>query len=463
MNLNRIILKNLQTNEEYARKTLPFLKSDYFSESAEKIIFNEINSFISDYSNLPTYEALVIQLEEKPLAEAEYNSAIEILNDIHQTESEKVDLEWLVDKTETFCQEKAVYNAVLESITILDGKHKELSKGAIPKLLQDALGVSFNTSIGHDYLDDSESRYDYYHRKEERVKFHLDYFNKITNDGLPKKTLNIILAQPHGGKSLMMCDFAANFQMSGNNVLYITCEMAEEEIAKRVDANLLKVTMDDLILMDKTSYDRKIKYIKSKTVGKMFIKEYPTASANVNHFRALLNELRLKKNFVPDVVFVDYMNICASARVKMSGSVNSYTYIKAIGEELRGLAQEFNVPVVTATQTTRGGANNSDVDMTDISESFGTAAIADFMVAIINTEELQNLNQLMIKQLKNRYRDLSLNKRFVIGVDRKYMKLYDVENSAQDDIVDSGQNENSMEEIYTKSFSKKKSFDGFTV
>lgn len=457
-------MKNLQTNDEYARKVLPFLKPDYFSDSAEKIIFNEINSFITEYSNLPTYEALVIQLEEKPLAEADYNSSLEILDEIHKTESEKVDLDWLVDKTETFCQEKAVYNAVLESITILDGKHKELTKGAIPKVLSDALSISFNSNIGHSYLDDSESRYEYYHRKEERIRFHLEYFNKITNGGLPKKTLNMILAQPHGGKSLMMCDFAANFQLNGNNVLYITCEMAEEEIAKRIDANLLKVTMDDLMSMDKNSYDKRINYIKSKTTGKMFIKEYPTASANVNHFRALLNELRLKKNFVPDVVFIDYLNICASARVKMSGGVNSYTYIKAIGEELRGLAQEFNIPIVSATQTTRGGANNSDVDMTDVSESFGIPAISDLLIAIINTEELQNLNQLMIKQLKNRYRDLSLDKRFVIGVDRKHMKLFDVENSAQQGITDSGQEESAtMEEIYTKSFGKKKSFDGFTV
>lgn len=466
MNLNKLILKNLHYNEEYTRKVLPFIKSDYFNERSERTVYNEIASFVSDYGNIPTYEALVIQLNEKPISDDEYKDTLELLNDLRESKSETVDLEWLIDKTESFCQEKAIFNAVREAITILDNKHEELSKGSIPKILSDALSVSFDSSVGHDYLDDSDSRYEYYHRKEERIPFALNYFNKITNNGLPKKTLNVILAPPHAGKSLMMCDMAASFQQGGHNVLYITCEMAEEEIAKRIDANLLKVSMDELMVMDKSSYEKKMKYLKSKTVGKLFVKEYPTAAANVNHFRTLLNELRLKKNFVPDVVFVDYLNICASSRLKMSGSINSYTYVQAIAQELRGFAQEFNLPVVTATQTTRSGAASSDIDMNDVSESFGVPAIADFMIAIINSEELYELNQIMIKQLKNRYRDLNLNKRFVIGVDRAKMKLYDVEDSAQEDIVDSGQRKDS-EETYKASFGKskleKKSFDGLKV
>lgn len=468
MNLNKLILKNLHYNEEYTRKVLPFIKPDYFNERSEKLIFNEIASFITDYGNIPTYESLVIVLTEKSLSEEEYKSAMDILNEFHESKAETVDLEWLVDKTETFCQDQAIYNAVVESISILDNKHGELSKGSIPKLLSDALAISFDSSVGHDYLDDSENRYDYYHRTEERVPFSLSYFNKITNNGLPKKTLNVILAPPHGGKSLMMCDFASSFYQDGKNVLYITCEMAEEEIAKRNDANLLKVTMDELMTMDRAVYEKKIKYLRSKTAGKLFIKEYPTASANVNHFRTLLNELRLKKNFIPDVVFIDYLNICASSRMKMSGSVNSYTYIQAIAQELRGFAQEYNIPVVTATQTTRSGSLSSDIDMSDVSESFGVPAIADFMFAIINSEELYDLNQMMIKQLKNRYRDLNLNKRFVVGVDRAKMRLYDVEDSAQDGLVDSGQNKTKdPAETYQASFGKnkidKKSFSGFKV
>jgi replicative DNA helicase len=361
-------LKNLHYNEEYIRKVLPFIKQDYFVERRERTIFNEISSFVTEYGTIPTYEALIIQINEKQISDDEYKETLELLNELHESKSETVDISWLVDKTEVFCQEKAIFNAVREAITILDNKHGELSKGSIPKLLSDALAISFDSSVGHDYLDDSENRFDYYHKIDERIPFSLEFLNKITNNGLPKKTLNVILAPPHGGKSLMMCDWAASFQQSGYNVLYITCEMAEEEIAKRIDANTLRVTMDELMQMDKTSYTKKLNYIKSKTVGKLFIKEYPTASANVNHFRTLLNELRLKKNFTPDVVFIDYLNICASSRMKMTGGVNSYTYIKAIGEELRGFAQEFNIPVVTATQTTRSGAQSSDIDMNDVSE-----------------------------------------------------------------------------------------------
>lgn len=464
MNLNKLILKNLNFNEEYTRKVLPFLKSDYFSERRERLIFNEISSFVSDYSNIPTYEALVIQLNEKQISDEEYKETLELLTEFNESKTETVDLDWLVNKTEEFCQDRAVINAVRESITILDGKHKDLSKGSIPTLLSEALSVSFDSSVGHDYLTDADNRFEYYHRIEERVPFSLEYFNKITNNGLPKKTLNVILAPPHTGKTLMMCNFAADFQLSGRNVLYITCEMAEEEIAKRIDANLLRVSMDELMQMDKPSYDKKMKYLKSKTTGKLFIKEYPTAAANVNHFRTLLNELRLKKNFVPDVVFVDYLNICASSRMKMSGSINSYTYVQAIAQELRGFAQEFNIPVVTATQTTRSGSQSSDVDMSDVSESFGVPAIADFMFAIINSDELYELNQLMIKQLKNRYRDLNLNKRFVIGVDRSKMKLYDVENSAQEGIVDAGSTkaEDTYKTIQTNK-AEKKSFEGFKI
>ena len=467
MNLNHLILKNLHYNEEYSRKTLPFIKQEYFGDRIEKSIFNEISQFITEYSNIPTFEALIIQITEKSLSEDEYKSTIELLNDFHEAKAETVDLQWLIDKTETFCQDQAIYNAVVESISILENKHGELSKGSIPKLLSDALSVSFDSSVGHNLIEDSDSRYDYYHKVEDRIPFGLSYFNKITNGGLPKKTLNVILAAPHGGKSLMMCDFAASFYQNGKNVLYITCEMAEEEIAKRIDANLLKVSMDDLMSLDKETYERKIKYLKSKTPGKLYVKEYPTAGANVNHFRTLLNELRLKKNFVPDVVFIDYLNICSSARMKMTGGVNSYTYIKAIGEELRGFAQEFNIPVVTATQTTRGSANSTDTDMTDISESFGIAHISDFVCTIINSDELMDLNQLMIKQLKNRYRDLNLDKRFVIGIDRAKMKLYDVEGSAQQDIVDSGQTKEDPADMYKSSFGKnktdKKSFSGFKV
>jgi replicative DNA helicase len=465
MNLPTLILKNLHYSEEFTRKVLPFLRADYFNDRNERTIFNEISSFITNYGNIPTYEALIIQLNEKQISEEEYKETQTLLNELHEAKSETVDLEWLVDKTETFCQDQAIFNAVRESITILDGKHKDLSKGSIPTLLSEALSISFDSSVGHDYLGDADSRFDYYHRTEEKVPFSLNYFNLITNGGLPKKTLNVILAPPHGGKSLMMCNFAADFQLSGKNVLYITCEMAEEEIAKRIDANLLRISMDDLMELDKSSFDKKINYVKSKTIGKLFVKEYPTAAANVNHFRTLLNELRLKKNFVPDVVFVDYLNICASSRMKMSGSINTYTYIQAIAQELRGFAQEFQIPVITATQTTRGGSQSSDVDMSDVSESFGVPAIADFMCAIINSEELYDLNQIMIKQLKNRYRDLNLNKRFVIGVDRAKMKLFDVEQSAQEGITDAGGMDpvESYKSMQKQNKFEKKSFDGFKV
>jgi replicative DNA helicase len=368
MDINTLILKNLHYNEEFARKTLPFLKLEYFTQRNEKIIFEEILDFITEYRNIPTYESLIIQLNEKSLSENDYKTSIELLDTLHESKAETVELDWLVNKTEQFCQERAIYNAVVESISILDNTNTTLSKGSIPGLLSDALAVSFDASIGHDYADDSDSRYDYYHRTEDRVPFDLKYFNIITNGGLPKKTLNIILSPPHNGKSLMMCHFASSFLKAGKNVLYITCEMAEEELAKRIDANLMNVSMNEVTTMPKEVFQKKINSIKSKMLGKLKFKEYPTACASVSHFRVLLNELKLKSNFVPDVIFVDYLNICASSRVKMSGSVNSYTYVKAIGEELRGLAQEYNVPLISATQTTRGASTSSDPEMGDVSE-----------------------------------------------------------------------------------------------
>ena len=442
VNLNRLensILKNLIYNEEYARKVLPFINTEYFSDNSEKNVFVEIKNFVEKYKALPTYEALVINFtESKSLTEEQVRGAVDLLKDIHQNKDETTEIQWLTDQTEKFCQDKAIYNAIMESVSILDSKANGKAKGEIPKILSDALGVSFDNHVGHDYIDDYEERYEFYHQKEERIPFDLDYFNKITKGGLPNKTLNIALAGTGVGKSLFMCHVAASCISQGFDVLYITLEMAEEKIAERIDANLLNVSLNDLMVIPKEDYVRRFKAIQNKTRGKLIIKEYPTASANAMHFRSLLNELQLKKNFHPKIIFVDYLNICCSSRLKMGSSVNSYTYIKSIAEELRGLAVEFNVPIVSATQTTRSGYTNSDVGLEDTSESFGLPATADFMFALISTEELQQLNQMMVKQLKNRYNDPSQNKKFVIGVDRAKMKLYDVESSAQD-LVDSGQ------------------------
>jgi replicative DNA helicase len=442
VNLNRLensILKNLIYNEEYARKVLPFINTEYFSDNSEKNVFVEIKNFVEKYKALPTYEALVINFtESKSLTEEQVRGAVDLLKDIHQNKDEPTEIQWLTDQTEKFCQDKAIYNAIMESVSILDSKANGKAKGEIPKILSDALGVSFDNHVGHDYIDDYEERYEFYHQKEERIPFDLDYFNKITKGGLPNKTLNIALAGTGVGKSLFMCHVAASCISQGFDVLYITLEMAEEKIAERIDANLLNVSLNDLMVIPKEDYVRRFKAIQNKTRGKLIIKEYPTASANAMHFRSLLNELQLKKNFHPKIIFVDYLNICCSSRLKMGSSVNSYTYIKSIAEELRGLAVEFNVPIVSATQTTRSGYTNSDVGLEDTSESFGLPATADFMFALISTEELQQLNQMMVKQLKNRYNDPSQNKKFVIGVDRAKMKLYDVESSAQD-LVDSGQ------------------------
>jgi archaellum biogenesis ATPase FlaH len=438
--LETTILKNLIFNEDFARKIIPFLKAEYFSDTTDKILFNEINDHIQQFKHLPTYESLVINFtESRKLTEDQVRDSVDLVRQINADKDDPTDIDWLTKQTEKFCQDKAIYNAIMKSVKILDDKENKDGKGAIPKMLSDALGVSFDNSVGHDYIDDSDSRYDFYHRHETKIPFDLDLFNKITKGGLPKKTLNIALAGTGVGKSLFMCHVAGSCLSQGLNVLYITMEMAEERIAERIDANLLNIDIADLNSISKQDYDRKFSALKVNTHGKLIIKEYPTAAASALHFRALLNELQLKKSFKPDIIFIDYLNICASARIKPGANVNSYSYIKAIAEELRGLAVEFEVPIVSATQTTRSGFTSSDPGLEDTSESFGLPATADFMFALISTEELQQLNQLLIKQLKNRYNDPNYFKRFVVGIDRAKMKLYDVEQSAQDDITDSGQ------------------------
>jgi len=457
MRLEQTILRNLIQNEDYLRKVLPFIKDEYFFDQIEKTIFKEITSFTSAYNTCPSVEAITLATKDnKSLSDEQYKNCEEYLKEIQKTirETENTDQNWLVDKTEKFCQEKAIYNAVRNSITILEGKDKTNDKGSIPKILSDALSVSFDNSVGHDYFENSDDRYEFYHKKEERIPFDLDYFNKITKGGLPAKTLNIALAGTGVGKSLFMCHVAAGCMSQGKNVLYITLEMAEEKIAERIDANLLNVSIDDLIQLPKDVYDRKVKRVKEMTTGKLIIKEYPTASASSIHFRTLLNELNLKKNFVPDIIFIDYLNICCSARIKPGANVNSYTYVKAIAEELRGLAVEFGVPIVSATQTTRSGFTSSDPGLEDTSESFGLPATADLMFALISSEELEALNQIMVKQLKNRYSDPTTHKRFVLGIDRSKMKLYDVEQEAQNGIADAGSNPvlNSENKFQNKKF-----------
>jgi len=438
--LETTILKNLIFNEDYARKILPFIKSEYFTDNTEKILFEKVNEYINHYKNLPTYESLVINFtESKKLTEQQVRDSVEMLREINAEKEEKSDNAWLIDNTEKFCQDKAIYNAIMKSVQILDNKSENDSKGSIPKLLSDALGVSFDSSVGHDYVEDADNRFDFYHKHETKIPFDLDIFNKITKGGLPQKTLNIALAGTGVGKSLFMCHVAGSCLSQGLNVLYITMEMAEERIAERIDANLLNIDIADLNSISKQDYDRKFSALKVKTQGKLIIKEYPTAAASALHFRSLLNELQLKKSFKPDIIFIDYLNICASARIKAGANVNSYSYIKAIAEELRGLAVEFSVPIVSATQTTRSGFTSSDPGLEDTSESFGLPATADFMFALISTEELQQLNQIMVKQLKNRYNDPNTFKRFMVGIDRSKMKLYDVEQSAQEDLVDAGQ------------------------
>jgi len=461
MRLETSILKNLIYNEDYLRKVLPFVKPEYFQDKTERTIFNEISSFSTTYNSTPTIESVGIAVKEKnSFSDDDVEKLQSYLKEIESNKETSTQVQWLVDKTEKFCQEKAIYNAVLGSISILDGKDKTNDKGQIPKILSDALAVSFDATVGHDYLENSDERYEFYHKTEERIPFDLEFFNKITKGGLPKKTLNIALAGTGVGKSLFMCHVAAGAMTQGKNVLYITMEMAEEKIAERIDANLLNVTIDDLMELPKDMYDKKVKRVKDKTTGKLIIKEYPTASASTIHFRTLLNELNLKKSFVPDIIFIDYLNICCSSRIKAGANINSYTYVKSIAEELRGLAVEFGVPIVSATQTTRSGFSSSDPGLEDTSESFGLPATADLMFALITSEELEALNQIMVKQLKNRYADPTYYKRFTVGIDRSKMRLYDIEQSGQSGIADAGHTGPTKPNVPG---STKKSFDGFKV
>lgn len=465
--MNRLevtILKNLVSNEEYMRKVMPFIKGEYFTDSTDRIVFKLVQEFITKYNKSPTIEALEISLQNSNTSEVDYKEVASLINQLEQKETP--DQSWLMDETEKFCKDKAVYNAILQSIGILEGKDKQYTKDGIPSLLQEALGVCFDSSVGHDYFEDSSDRYDFYHRVESRIPFDITLFNKITQGGLPNKTLNIALAGTGVGKSLFMCHVAAGAIAQGRNVLYITMEMAEERIAERIDSNLLNVDIDQLKELPKNMFESRVQKINQKTHGKLIIKEYPTASAHVGHFKALLSELALKRSFRPDIIFIDYLNICASSRFKPGGSVNSYTYVKAIAEELRGLAVEFNLPIVSATQTTRSGYSNTDVELTDTSESFGLPATADFMFALISTEELEQLNQIMVKQLKNRYNDPTLHKRFMVGIDRAKMKLFDLEASAQKDLVDTGLSidEDSFEEMsFSNLLKPKKDFSSIKL
>jgi replicative DNA helicase len=429
-----LILSGLLFDEGYSRKVIPFLNSKYFSSKENKIIFEKIDDYIQKYNNIPSQTALLIEVEK--VSNVSDEEIANIKQKIVDIKKEQVETDWLVDETESFCKQKAIYNAIADSIKILDGSDKNHTAGQLPTILEDALAVSFDTHIGHDFIDDAEDRYNFYHKKETRIPFNLVYLDKITKGGLPRKTLNVILAGTGVGKSLFMCNGAASNLSAGYNVLYITLEMAEERIAERIDSNLMNIPLDQLTMMPRDVYMKKIEQLKGKIKGKLVIKEYPTSTASSANFKHLLNELRIKKKFIPDIIYIDYLNICASSRLKANANVNSYTYVKAIAEELRGLAVEYNVPVVSATQTTRSGYTSTDLGLEDTSESFGLPATVDLMLALINSEELESLNQLMVKQLKNRYADPTFMKRFVIGVDRAKMRLYDVEYSAQEDVVD---------------------------
>ncbi len=455
--IERTTLTNLICNEDYARKVLPFIKSNYFDEREEQIIFEEISNFVDKYQKIPTQTSLEIEVgERKDLNETEHKKIVDIIKTLNPME---VDFDWLVDHTEKFCKDKAIYNAIVDGIKIIDGKDSKRKPDAIPEILTDALSVSFDNSVGHDYIEDAESRYEFYHRVEERIPFDLDFFNRITKGGLPPKTLNIALAGTGVGKSLFMCHMAANCLSQGKNVLYVTLEMAEERIAERIDANLMNVSMEDLQDLPKKMFTDKMSKITKKTTGKLIVKEYPTATAHSAHFRGLIKELAIKKSFRPDIIFIDYLNICASSRFKGAQNVNSYMYVKAIAEELRGLAVETNVPIMSATQTTRSGFVSTDVGLEDTSESFGLPATADLMFALISTEELEELNQICVKQLKNRYNDPTMNKRFVIGIDRAKMRLYDVEVDAQQDLVNSGQDNGP---VFDNTSFGSKSYDKFS-
>ena len=452
--LELTILRNLVFNEDYARKVIPFIQPEYYEQRVEKIVFEEIVEFIVKYGSSITIEALNIEIDNRrDLTESENKEIVELLSKLNDS---PVDNQWILDTTEKWCRDRAIYLALMESIHIADGKDDKKGRDAIPSILSDALAVSFDNNIGHDYLQNYEERYEYYHKKENRIEFDLDFFNKITNGGVPNKTLNIFLAGTNVGKTLAMCHMASSFLLQSKNVLYITMEMAEEEIAKRMDANMLNVPINQLEDLPKSMFTGKASKLVEKTKGSLIIKEYPTAAAHAGHFKALLNELSLKKSFRPDVIFIDYINICASSRFRAGSNMNSYSIIKSIAEELRGLAVEHNVPIFSATQTTRSGFSSSDVEITDTSESFGLPATADFLVALISTEELEGLGQIMVKQLKNRYGDKSIFKRFVVGIDRAKMRLYDCEQSAQNDILDSGK-----EEEYNDERKPKKSFEGF--
>ena len=442
-NIDKIILHNLIKNEEYTRKVIPFLQEEYFMDKAERLVFKSICDFVNKYNALPTKETLILDLNSNGhINESEFKEAISVIEYINNEKDDSND-EWLIEQTEKFCKDKAVYNAIMESIHIIDGKSDSTkTENAIPEILTDALSVSFDAHIGHDYIDDAEDRFKFYHRVESKVPFDISLLNTITNGGTPTKTLNIIMAGTGVGKSLFMCHHASSCLAQGLNVLYITCEMAEERIAERIDANLMDITMDELKELPEMVYAKKISKIQNKNNGKLIVKEYPTATASTSHFRHLLDELNIKKNFKPDIIFVDYLNICASSRMKMGSSINSYTYIKAIAEELRGLAVERNVPIWSATQVNRTGFTSSDFGLEDTSESFGLPATADFMLALIGTEELDELNQIMVKQLKNRYNDAVSNRKFVIGINRAKMKLFDLEDNAQIGLVNTGQKDN---------------------
>jgi replicative DNA helicase len=450
-----LVLRNLLHNEQYVRKVIPFIKSEYFEDQNQKIVFEEILKFVQQYNQPATKEVLCIEVENRQ--DINESSFKEITQIISYLDDEPSEFNWLVNTTEKWCRDRAIYLALMESIHIADGNNDKKNRDAIPNILSDALAVSFDNHVGHDYLQDYEQRYESYHKKEDKIEFDLEYFNKITKGGLPNKTLNIALAGTGVGKSLFMCHVASSVLLQGRNVLYITLEMAEERIAERIDANLLNVPIQNITDLPKQMFDSKVTSLSKKTQGTLIIKEYPTASAHSGHFKALLNELSLKKSFKPDIIFIDYLNICASSRFKNGSNVNSYTVIKSIAEELRGLAVEFNVPIVSATQTTRSGFGSSDVELTDTSESFGLPATADLMFALISTEELEQLGQIMVKQLKNRYNDPTIYKRFIVGIDRAKMRLYDCEQTAQKDILDSGQ-----EDEYNDEDKKpKKSFEGF--
>ena len=438
------LLKNLIHNDEYARKVIPFIKLEYFEMRSEMILCQEIIDFIAKYNKCPTQEIIDIEIQNRDdLTETEYKEVREINQTLDKVET---NTEWLVDATEKWCRDRAIYLALMSSIKIADGQDNNKGRDAIPHILSDALAVSFDNHVGHDYLEDYEARYESYHKKEEKIPFDLEFFDKITKGGVPNKTLNIALAGTGVGKSLFMCHFASSVLLQGKNVLYITLEMAEEKIAERIDANLLDVNIRDLTDLPRVIFENKVTKLSEKTQGQLIIKEYPTTSAHAGHFKTLLNELTLKKSFKPDIIFIDYLNICASSRYSKLGNVNSYSYIKAIAEDLRGLAVEYNVPIISATQTTRSGFGSSDIDLTDTSESFGLPATADLMFALISTDELEGLNQIMVKQLKNRYNDPTINKRFVLGIDRAKMRLYDCEQNIGGDLIDSGQQTDTIQE-----------------